>query len=214
MAVPRLRARPVGEVPEFSVIVMVLGSSFSISMCTKRTGTACLKPFRTPDTFCFIFITAAMAFHAVFILVDPFLNVLCTDLRSRVLVTAVAGVTSIIVVDVAGRTAGVVVPVEAEVLLVLKGGRQPGLLRVALRAVALDLQVQGIPWSAMTAVALFLQPLLQQLVRELTDGAEGLHAPVIAVAGDTILLDQLLMEGDVLLLLGNGHPLGRLQADF
>ena len=80
------------------------------------------------------------------------------------LVAAVAGVVCIVVVDVAGRAFGIVVAVKAEVLFVLEGCRQPCLLCMALCAVALDLQMQGIARSAVTAVALLLQIGLNQLV--------------------------------------------------
>ena len=128
--------------------------------------------------------------------------------------TAVARVVAVVVVHMAGNTFSIVVPIKAEVLFVRKGGRQPGLLHVALPTVAVDFSVQGIARAVVAAVALFPQIQLQQLMRELADWSEGPHALVIAVAGDAILLDQLLMEGNVLLLLGDGQPLGRLQADL
>lgn len=80
-----------------------------------------------------------MALHAIFVLENPLFNVLFTDLRSRVLVTAVTGVISIVVVHVARHTVSVMVPVEAEVFFMFKSGRQPSLLRVALPTAALDL---------------------------------------------------------------------------
>ena len=49
---------------------------------------------------------------------------------------------------------------------------------------------------------------------ELTDRAEGLHALVVAVAGDAVLLDQLLVKRDVLLLTADGHPLGGQEPDL
>ena len=80
------------------------------------------------------------------------------------LVAAIAGVVRIVVVDVAGRAFGIVVAVKSEVLFVLEGRRQPRPLRVALCAVALDLQMQGIARTAVTAVALLLQIGLNQFV--------------------------------------------------
>jgi hypothetical protein len=64
-----------------------------------------------------------------------------------VLVAAVAAVIGEIVVDVAGDTFGIVVPVETAEFFMFERGRQPGLLRMALAAVALDLQVQSVLWS-------------------------------------------------------------------
>ncbi len=66
----------------------------------------------------------------------------------------------------------------------------------------------------MTTVTLFLECGFQQFVGELTDGAEGLYALVITVAGDTILFNQLLVEGNVFSLPGNIHSLGGLQTDL
>ena len=127
-----------------------------------------------------------MALHAVFILVYPLFHVLLTDLRARVLVTTVAAVSGIVVVDMAGHAVGVVVSVKAEVFFMLEGGRKPGLPGMALATAALDLKVQGITRSAVATVALLLQIRLHQLVRELTDGTERLYALVIAVTGDSI----------------------------
>lgn len=58
-----------------------------------------------------MFIAPAMAFHAVFTVVDPFFNVFRADLGAGVFMTAVASVVSMIIVDVTGYTIGVMVPV-------------------------------------------------------------------------------------------------------
>ena len=125
---------------------------------------------------------------------------------------AVAGVVCIIVVGVSGRAFSIVVAINTEVLVVLEGCLQPCLRCTALRAVALYLEMQGIARTAVTAVALLPQIGLNQLVRGLANRAEGLSASVVAVSGDTILLDQLLMKGDVLLLPGDGQPFGCFEA--
>ena len=51
-------------------------------------------------------------------------------------------------------------------------------------------------------------------MRELTDGAKGLHAFMVAVASDTVLRKQFLVERDILLLLLDGQSLGGLQANL
>ena len=109
-------------------------------------------------------VTTAMAFDAVIVVVDPFFDVLFADPGARVLVTAVARVVRIVVVDMARHAVGVVVPIKAEVLFMVEGGREPGLLCMALAAVALDLLMQGVARIAVTAVALFLQIGLHQFV--------------------------------------------------
>ncbi len=51
-------------------------------------------------------------------------------------------------------------------------------------------------------------------MRELTDGAKGLHTFMVAVASDTVLRKQFLVERDILLLFIDGQPLCCLQANL
>jgi hypothetical protein len=85
---------------------------------------------------------------------------------------------------------------------------------VTLPAVALDILMQAIARIAVTAIALLLHNRFQQLMRELADGAKGLHTFMVAVAGDTVLRKQFLVERDILLFLVDGQPPGGLQANL
>jgi len=126
----------------------------------------------------------------------------------------VASEVTVVVVHVAGTAFRGVVLVESEVVVVIERGGGPAFFRVTLPAVALDTLMEAITWIAVTAIALLLHSGFQQLMRELTDGAKSLHAFMVAVAGDTVLRKQFLVERDVLLFLGDGQPLGGLQANL
>ena len=99
----------------------------------------------------------------------------------------VASVITVVVVHVTGTAFRSVVPVETEVFVMLEGGRGPAILSVTLPAVALDILMQVIARVAMTAIALLLYGGFQQLMGELTDRTKGLHAFMVAVAGDAAL---------------------------
>lgn len=108
-----------------------------------------------PDPFRLIFIAAAMALCTVLIVIDALFQVLFADLGAGVFMAAVAGVACIVAVHVTGAALGIVVTVEAEVVTVVEGGRQPGLVGMAFVAVVFDLLVQGIARPAVATVALF-----------------------------------------------------------
>jgi hypothetical protein len=126
----------------------------------------------------------------------------------------VASVVAVVVIYMTGTTFRGVILIETEVFIVIERGRSPAFLRVTLPAVALDILMQVIAWIAMATIALLLYGWLQQLMRELTDGAKGLHALMIAVARNAVLRKQFLMERDILLLLVDGQALGGLQANL
>ena len=94
-----------------------------------------------------------MAFDAVLEVANAFFNVLASDLFRRVLVTAVAGVTAVVIAVVAGDACDVMVTIKAEVLAVVEACRRPFHLCVALAAVAGDLLVQRICRGAMAGLA-------------------------------------------------------------
>ena len=48
----------------------------------------------------------------------------------------------------------------------------------------------------------------------MTDGPESFHALVVAVAGDTVIFDQFLVKGDILLFLFNGQTFGGFFANL
>ncbi len=122
--------------------------------------------------------------------------------------TTVAGIGGIVAVHMTGAALGIVVTVEAKVVTVIESRRQPGLAGMAFTTVGVDLLVQGVARLAVAAVALFPRRDLQQVVGEATDRAERFHALVLAVAGDTVLLGQLLVKGYLLVLVVNRHPGG------
>ena len=113
----------------------------------------------------------------------------------------VASVVAVVVVHMTGTAFRGVVLVETEVFVVIERGRRPAFLRVTPPAVALDILMQVVTWIDVTTIALLLHSCLQQLMRELTDGAKGLHTFMVAVAGDTVLRKQFLVERDILLFL-------------
>jgi hypothetical protein len=149
-----------------------------------------------------------MALYAVFIVADSLFKMFLTDLGAGVFVTTITGIGAIVVVHMTTHAVRIMVPVEAKILVMLKGGRCPAFLGVAATAIALDLSMQRIPWIAVTTVALVLCLLLQQRMGELTDGTKRLNPLVLTVAGDAILLDQFLVEGHVFLLFCDSDSLG------
>ena len=126
----------------------------------------------------------------------------------------VASEVAVVVVHMTGTAFRGVVLVETEVFVVIERGGRPAFFRVTLPAVALDILMQVIAWIDVTTIALLLHSWLQQLMRELTDGSKGLHTFMVAVAGDTVLRKQFLVERDILLLLADGQPLSGLQTNL
>ena len=71
------------------------------------------------------------------------------------LVTAIASVATVIVVDMAGCTFRIVMLVETEILFMIKGSREPAILSMTLPTIALELLVQGVARGAVASIALF-----------------------------------------------------------
>ncbi len=161
-----------------------------------------------------MFITTAVAFRTLFIVTDAFFHMLMADLGAGVFMTAVTGISVIVVIDMAGYAFSTMVFVETEVLLVIECRRCPAFLHMAGATVAVDLSVQRIARGGMAAVALLYQIRFNQFMGELAYGAEGLYTFVLTVAGDTVILDQLLMEGHTLIFLIYAQTLGGLDADL
>ena len=89
-----------------------------------------------------VLVGVAVTFDAILVTADTFLDVLAADIVGCVLVAAVASVAAVIVMNVAGDAASIVVAVELEMLVVVEGRRRPFFLAVALAAIARDLLVQ------------------------------------------------------------------------
>jgi len=105
-----------------------------------------------------------------------------------------------------------VVTIKREVLVVVECCRRPFVLVVALAAIAGDLLVQRIGRRLVAVLALCAGILLQQGMVEASLLAEAFHAGVVAVAGDAVLADQLLVEWRRGQRLGDRLPGGRQAA--
>lgn len=91
-----------------------------------------------------VFVRAPMALNAVPEIPYSFFDVLTPDLVGIVLVTAVAGVSAVIIALMAGGALDVVVAVEPEVTVVVKGRRGPAVLAMTLATLAFDGLVNSI----------------------------------------------------------------------
>jgi hypothetical protein len=136
-----------------------------------------------------------MAFNTIVIVPDAFLDMDRAHFRSPVLVAAIAGVEPVVGTAVAGGTADGMVLVQREEPVVLEGGWRPFPLTVALGAVSRDLPVEAVlghPVAVHTSIA---RLLLKKAMVESTLRPRAHHPGVIAVAGDAVFQEKLLMEG-------------------
>ena len=141
-----------------------------------------------------VFVAAAVAFHAVLVFADAFLDVLAADVVGRVFVAAVTGGAAVVVAHMAGGTRGVVIAVQYKELVMVKGGRCPLGLGVALQAVAADLRVQRASRNLVAGLALRQRFLLQLAVVKLALAGKAFHPGVVTVAGHTVLAFEFLVE--------------------
>ena len=86
-------------------------------------GFALPRSLVTPESFRFVLVSAAMAFHAVLIVVDTFFYVLLPDFGAGMFVAPVAGIAAVVAVNVTGLAFRGVGLIESEVLLVIERGR-------------------------------------------------------------------------------------------
>ena len=84
---------------------------------------------------------AAMALDAIGEVADTFFDMLTPDIFRGVLMATIAGVLAVVVAQMAGHAARIVMPVENEGLVMIEAGRHPFILTVALSAIAGDLAV-------------------------------------------------------------------------
>ncbi len=115
-----------GQLPDSSIVT----SSASFTLVT--------------PAFDVVFIAAAVALHTIGKFANALLHVLPANVVGRVFMAAVAGVAAVVIAHVASYATGIVVTVQHEVLVVIKGGWRPFLLGMALGTVARDLFVQGV----------------------------------------------------------------------
>src|SRR3989338_2290275 len=95
----------------------------------------------TPDV---MLIGIAVALNAIIEITDAFLDMLAANVVRCVLVAAIAGVAAVVVSNMAGHAAGIVVAIKLEIFAVIERRRCPLILVVALAAVAGNLPVQRV----------------------------------------------------------------------
>ncbi len=121
-------------VPFSSMLPVMLTAAFSAPFSISF-------PTPAPDV---MLVPAPVALDAVVVIADALFDMLTADLVERVLMAAVAGVTAIIVADMACHAARVVVAIQLKIPVVIKGRGRPSVLFMALTAIAGNLLVQGI----------------------------------------------------------------------
>lgn len=156
----------------------------------------------------------AVALNAIIEIADAFLDVLAANVVRCVLVAAIAGVAAVVVSNMAGHAAGIVVAIKLEIFAVIERRRCPLILVVALAAVAGNLPVQRVGRRFVARLALLERRLLQQGMIEMLLRPETLHACVVAMAGHAVLVDQLLVERRRGERLGDGFACCRQMADL
>ena len=91
-----------------------------------------------------MFVGVLVTFGTIAVVADALLDVLAADLFLRVLMTAIAGITAVVVAHMTGCAFHIVITIQFEILRVIECGRSPFVLAVALTAIACDLLVQAI----------------------------------------------------------------------
>ena len=91
-----------------------------------------------------MFVGILVALYAVIEVADALLDVLAANVVLGMFMATVAGISAVVVADMAGRALNVVVAIQFEILGVIEGGRRPFVLAVALTAIACDLLVQAV----------------------------------------------------------------------
>jgi hypothetical protein len=144
----------------------------------------------------FVFVAASVALYTVFEVGNSFLSMLASDVPDRMLVAPVTGVAIECVGMARHAVAGGVVAVEAEVLLVLEGGRCPSFEAMAAPAVVSNLAMQNVFWSAyVMACATCREDIVSDECVSEDDTLSGpICAEVIAVTSNTCRLDQRLVK--------------------
>jgi hypothetical protein len=88
-----------------------------------------------------MFIPTSVTLHTIIEIADAFLNMFTTNTVLGMFVTAIAGVSTVVIPDMAGNTAGVMIAVQHKKGLMIKASRYPVILGVALGAIAVNLLV-------------------------------------------------------------------------
>ena len=88
-----------------------------------------------------MFTSASVTRHTIVEIADAFFNMLTANIVLGMFVTAVARVTTVVIPDMAGDTAGIMIPLQHKKVLVIKASRHPVLLGVTLIAIAVNVLV-------------------------------------------------------------------------
>ena len=141
-----------------------------------------------------MFVGIAVALDTVVKVTDSFFDMLAPNIRRRVFVATITGVTAVVVAHMAGDAARIVIAVKREILVVIESRWCPLVLLVALAAVAAHLLVQRIARRLVTGLALRACIRLQQRMIEASLQSEAFDAGMIAVTGHAILIEQFLVK--------------------
>ncbi len=79
--------------------------------------------------------------HTIIEIADAFLSMLTANTVRRMFVTAIAGVSTVVIPDMAGNTASIMIAVQHKKGLMVKASRYPVLLGVTLGATAVNVLV-------------------------------------------------------------------------
>lgn len=91
-----------------------------------------------------MFVGILVALYAVIEVADALLDVLAANVVLGMFMATVAGISAVVVADMAGRALNVVVAIQFEILRVIEGGRRPFVQAMALTAIACDLLVETV----------------------------------------------------------------------
>lgn len=136
------------------------------------------------------------------------------NVRRGMFVTAVAGVSAVVVVCVAGHAGSVMVFIEQEKLVVIESSRFPLLWCVALGAITADLPMKRVHGALVARFASIPRFRAQKRMRERF--ANPLSQPwslMVAMASRAVLLEQILMKGGLPSRFGNRDAFGGSKAD-
>lgn len=153
----------------------------------------------TPPPLCLIFVGTAMTLGTIIVGINTFLNMFATNISRRVFVATVTGKCLIIILNMTGNTGGLMVAVEAEITIMIEGGRTPGLLLMTETAIPFHHQVHIIIRPGMTIFTSLPEVGLEQGMGKGAPGTKSGNTLVVTVTGHAIILNQGLMKGQVLL---------------
>lgn len=91
-----------------------------------------------------MFITTSVAFNTIIEISDAFFTMLPANIVLGMFVTAVASVTTVVIPDMTGDTAGIMITLQHKKGLVIKASRHPVFLGMTLAAIAVNFLVQRV----------------------------------------------------------------------